>query len=916
MASSSGGAPDDAPPPPPSSSSSPPSSSASKMASSLKSPGSIAFSSAPVAPVVVNSHNRRQSDAPWSKTALTKPTDDENASNNSSLRQGRQQQERTGRGSAGAASPDSFGSSDPSEVSCEDDRPLATRRAVTMSLPSISGAALLQLRSGGGGNMNSIQPAEKREAEQFAISSGVGAGPAGRSSHYRRSRSRSRERRDGNLSSRWRTSDPSSSSASNTPKKDPQQQRLEDPIHTSGSSYSGSGATHDDPSSPEDREIRIMFHGREIYADDLIGLRVAKTFVGHGRFLGQVVKFDEPTSLYTVVYADGDAEELNIDNTIQILIQDEIERADPSLPPVSSAFAKEAYPCAPDSPETAESMASGPPQPPAPQPQQPQRPPQVQAPPSGRLAVQISEREAQFVVGLFENHALPALLREGWRIQTSPSGTEQRFYAPPGNFPGAGRVFPTALSVVELIASEDELLSMCFPQNVHSAILSLFPEASRIRDSSNRKRMSSSQAEVALFDGKRRRAGREDVHGSSPMRSAAALNPVPRHGNPEEQQRVYPSEDMHREREPYAADRVPPLSSSDRFGGMHPGLQDGGGDYRRALPPGDGVSGASLRSVPPENPGARWSGHASAPNFDSTAAEYRRRPYADSPEWRDREMSSRGPYAAGPSSSSYPDGHSRIHGRSEKESSYYGDRSQSRPGMRAGADSADASYRYQEMRGSPARGSSGGEQQFHHRRVSSGRAVPAPSDDQVSHRESAPPEYRSGVSIGERIARRDPTLAPSAGGGGRGPSFSMMDVDRNSNPRVGVSSSSASLMEHARAVGDTNQSKWENHHHRRPTPEQQGYEQMERGRSPHMGESSNQGYAPPPGHHHRHQQQQMHRRHQRSASNGSNYSNMDPNGSSSSSLASGSRAPSEMPEQRTASPGNNSKASDPKRAII
>ncbi|RLN60371.1 hypothetical protein BBJ29_006661 [Phytophthora kernoviae] len=84
-----------------------------------------------------------------------------------------------------------------------------------------------------------------------------------------------------------------------------------------------------------------MFHGREVYAEDLIGLRVAKTFAGLGRFLGQVVKFDNRAALYTVVYADGDAEDLSIDSTLQILIQNEIERADPAqVPPAISLLFK------------------------------------------------------------------------------------------------------------------------------------------------------------------------------------------------------------------------------------------------------------------------------------------------------------------------------------------------------------------------------------------------------------------------------------------------------------------------------------------------------------------------------------------------------------------------------------------------
>ncbi|POM62277.1 hypothetical protein PHPALM_28588 [Phytophthora palmivora] len=138
------------------------------------------------------------------------------------------------------------------------------------------------------------------------------------------------------------------------------------------------------PSPTEQRDIRIMFHGREIFAEDLIGLRVAKTFAGHGRFLGQVVKFDKRVSLYTVVYADGDAEDLTVDGTLQILIQDEIERADPAQPSpaISLLFKKSEEGSSPASPDTGDFMM----------------PPPAQRPVQRRTKIQVSEREAQFVI--------------------------------------------------------------------------------------------------------------------------------------------------------------------------------------------------------------------------------------------------------------------------------------------------------------------------------------------------------------------------------------------------------------------------------------------------------------------------------------------------------------------------------------
>uniref|UniRef100_A0AAV1T250 PTM/DIR17-like Tudor domain-containing protein n=1 Tax=Peronospora matthiolae TaxID=2874970 RepID=A0AAV1T250_9STRA len=190
------------------------------------------------------------------------------------------------------------------------------------------------------------------------------------------------------------------------------------------------------PSSPNNQlDARILFHGREIWAEELIGLRVAKTFAGLGRFLGQVVKFDKRMAVYTVVYAEGDAEDLTVDQTLQILIQDEIERADPAhMPPDVALLCRKrseerSSPASPDfmiPPASAQRQSSA------------ERP---------RTMLQISEREAQFVLSLFENHALPTLVRRGWRV----------------------------LDVVGYIAKDEELLSSCFPVNVHSAILSLLP---------------------------------------------------------------------------------------------------------------------------------------------------------------------------------------------------------------------------------------------------------------------------------------------------------------------------------------------------------------------------------------------------------------------------------------------------------
>ncbi|KUF97755.1 hypothetical protein AM588_10011486 [Phytophthora nicotianae] len=216
----------------------------------------------------------------------------------------------------------------------------------------------------------------------------------------------------------------------------------------------------------------------------------------------QVVRFDKKESLYTVVYADGDAEDLTVDGTLQILIQDEIERADPaqSPPSISLLLMKGEDGSSPASPDTGDFMM---------------------APPSAphRTLIQVSEREAQFVISLFENHALPALVRQGWRVQTNAGRGETRFVSP------SGEIFPTPLDVVGHIATDNELLTACFPANVHSAILSLLPRdatSAGFNDtgsnhsstgSASRKRTTSDSPSAEQFDGKRTRQARDDSFG-------------------------------------------------------------------------------------------------------------------------------------------------------------------------------------------------------------------------------------------------------------------------------------------------------------------------------------------------------------------------------------------------------------------
>ncbi|KAI9995998.1 hypothetical protein PInf_013176 [Phytophthora infestans] len=373
------------------------------------------------------------------------------------------------------------------------------------------------------------------------------------------------------------------------------------------------------PPSPSDqRDVRIMFHGREIFAEDLIGLRVAKTFAGHGRFLGQVVKFDKRVSLYTVVYADGDAEDLTVDGTLQILIQDEIERADSAQPPpsISLLLMKGEDGANPASPDTGDFMMA----------------PFPAAAPR-RTLIQVSEREAQFVISLFETHALPTLVRQGWRVQTNSGRGETRFISP------SGEIFPSPLDVVGHIATDNELLTACFPANVHSAILSLLPREAAASSagfndtgsnhsstgSASRKRAASDSPQC---DGKRTRQTRDDSFGGTA---------IPIHGRMRRSADTvqYRPEDLDRRAE--AASRLAAYRgqgmggririSGDRFVGG-----ETTSEARIQAPPGlRGYRRPSSRDPTMENSFSyRWSGPDRV-----EPAEYARR-FADSPGWRER----------------------------------------------------------------------------------------------------------------------------------------------------------------------------------------------------------------------------------------------------------------------------------------
>lgn len=529
----------------------------------------------------------------------------------------------------------------------------------------------------------------------------------------------------------------------------------------------------------------------------------------------QVVKFDEPSLLYTVVYADGDAEELSIDNTLQILIQDEIERADPSLPPIPVAAvpppsASPSYPpppqTHPESPSVHNGMTPSSSMHPQRQPQGhlsmapgagPPPPPTASgaAPAPQRSAIQISEREAQFVVSLFENHALPTLLRDGWKVRTSASGTETRFAAPPGNFSGPGRVFPSPLAVVEFIASDRELLAACFPPNVHAAILSLFPDATARARESSRKR--NGPGESNPYDLKRQRSGRDELSGAaaagaSHMRSG----PPPHQQQPQRHGGAYsPGDDR---------DVYTPIGPGGRFSSSSSGgppsssVRDSSrsgvrshhhveaSEYRRIAS--DSRSSAPVRISSESNASAsRWTGSNGsgmrASPVDMT--EYRRQ-YASSPEWREHDMPPprRQSYASESSQMAYHDGPPvyRTHSRADDmpPPPYYSDHS----GMRA--PMGDAPHRYHDSRGSPSRRSPSAE---HFHRQSSMRGPPPSVVADGPRRASPPPEYRRALPPGHDPAAMAQQQAPP-GPSSRGPPFSMVDVDRNVHPRSGALSPS------------------------------------------------------------------------------------------------------------------------------
>ncbi|KDO23204.1 hypothetical protein SPRG_10012 [Saprolegnia parasitica CBS 223.65] len=165
----------------------------------------------------------------------------------------------------------------------------------------------------------------------------------------------------------------------------------------------------------------------------LVGQRIAKTFAGHGRFVGQVVKFNPQTELFTVVYADGDTEELTRENTMNLLIED--KRPEHMQAPAPSA-----------------------------------------APPSnGGYKLAISDRERDILTALFEKHAWPLLAEHGWKSEMH--GASFFFYPPwAGKSTREPEYFNSVLDAMKYISMHAELMRLCFPVEIQGTILSIFDQ--------------------------------------------------------------------------------------------------------------------------------------------------------------------------------------------------------------------------------------------------------------------------------------------------------------------------------------------------------------------------------------------------------------------------------------------------------
>lgn len=477
--------------------------------------------------------------------------------------------------------------------------------------------------------------------------------------------------------------------------------------------------------------------------------------------------------MYTVVYADGDAEDLNVDSTIEILIQDEIERVDPTLPPpATSLFFKREAPSSVSGDEPMEPATSGQ----YASPRDYVRPDLQRSLSSAsnqgyRSAIRITDREAQFVIGLFESHALPILLQQGWRVQTIPSGGESRYVAPgvSDGFSGSGAVFRSALDVVEYIASDDELLAACFPSNVHAAILSLLPDSRRRQNNESapstmgtnmRKRGVSEVPGEEAFGSKRHRQPREDMYRGVPpdMRRVPPTVVSPRSERSMGGRGYRPVDIGYRPRERSVAPEQYPAEGGRTAAPLMGPRQP----YYASME----YSARHSRHLSDSSSSSRWSNEHGAHVSDKPI--YQRR-YEESPRWHGRDVREQYPpsYAAQEAGQrAYPRAADRY---------YPADRGMERPthrGPRSTGSAIAVDYRYSD------------------RQEALGNNQPSVTGSAYAHRYGDRVESRQlGAGVESITARLPRDAAIYSGGDGRvrmdNPGISMMDVERLAGPRSG-----------------------------------------------------------------------------------------------------------------------------------
>lgn len=401
-----------------------------------------------------------------------------------------------------------------------------------------------------------------------------------------------------------------------------------------------------------------------------------------------------------------------------------------------------------------------------------------------RPAMRVTEREAQFVSGLFESHALPILLQQGWRVQRNASGGDVHYVAPGvgDGFSSSGAVFRSAMDVVEYIASDQELLTACFPVNVHSAILSLLPDSYRqagegaaTSESAARKRGTADLPGVDGVASKRHRQPRDEAFAttSDGRRQTSATTP-PRLSQPVSSHVYRSSESDHRPREREGVARRGVMAER----GMVPDRFD---DPSRNGTPASGghppyYATAGYRPVHPRHPSLnapppRWSGEQPVVSTVDKPI-YQRRYTQESPRWRESEESSG---HAAPYASDFPNGDAYLRGYSRTDRYYGNDRSAPRPAFRGSTAETPPDYRYPN---SSESASNLPPEAYRHRYVDRGQPLPRRED--VA-------DGRQGNSVDSSAAsrlQRDSAYFSSSDGMRRdNPAISMVDVDRNATAR-------------------------------------------------------------------------------------------------------------------------------------